>query len=219
MNDHSHYRTWAGFYLLGTLRSNERAEFEVHLADCYRCQREIIDMAPLPGLLSQSSETTAGSEPLPSRVAEGAIGEIRRHRRDLDTRNRQWRLITIGLAVSTAMLLIVAVWPRGGEVPVSTLPDSILSVEGAATGEIALTSKLWGLAITAELADLPERATYELWVVTADGERQRAATWGPTPPRKATLTAASAIDYGSVVAIEVVSGPDNEVIAVAHQVD
>ncbi|MFD1149366.1 anti-sigma factor family protein, partial [Saccharothrix hoggarensis] len=42
-----------GAYLLGSLDPAERSSFERHLHGCSVCRREMVRLAPLPGLLGQ----------------------------------------------------------------------------------------------------------------------------------------------------------------------
>ncbi|AXI79525.1 hypothetical protein C7M71_021035 [Peterkaempfera bronchialis] len=62
-----------GAYLLGALDGGERTALEGHLADCPRCRDELVQLAPLPGLLrhtpfEEMPETAAAAEAVP-RVA------------------------------------------------------------------------------------------------------------------------------------------------------
>jgi len=59
-----------GAYLLGALDGAERTEVELHLADCPRCQEELVQLSPLPGLLrhtpfEEMPETEAAMEAVP----------------------------------------------------------------------------------------------------------------------------------------------------------
>ena len=49
-----------------------------------------------------------------------------------------------------------------------------------------------------------------VWVVDVDGNRQQAATWGPTPAGKAVVQGASSIDLERVVEIAVTDGSGSE---------
>lgn len=56
-----------GAYLLGALDGGERSALERHLAGCPRCRDELVQLAPLPGLLRRTpfeelSETAAAAE-------------------------------------------------------------------------------------------------------------------------------------------------------------
>ncbi|WP_217698441.1 zf-HC2 domain-containing protein, partial [Streptacidiphilus griseoplanus] len=59
-----------GAYLLGALDGGERTALERHLAGCPRCREELVQLAPLPGLLRHTPfeelpETAAAAEEVP----------------------------------------------------------------------------------------------------------------------------------------------------------
>src|SRR5690349_3032012 len=56
-----------GVYLLGALEPEDRSTFESHLSGCDICRRELIRLAPLPGLLNQITPADFEdlSDPLP----------------------------------------------------------------------------------------------------------------------------------------------------------
>ena len=58
-----------GAYLLGALDPEERRAMELHVAGCEQCRAELVEMAPLPGLLRHTpfeelAETAAAAESL-----------------------------------------------------------------------------------------------------------------------------------------------------------
>jgi len=57
-----------GAYLLGALDPAERAAMESHVADCPDCRRELLELAPLPGLLRHTpfDELPQGAPPDPA---------------------------------------------------------------------------------------------------------------------------------------------------------
>ncbi|WP_037607691.1 anti-sigma factor family protein [Streptacidiphilus rugosus] len=70
-----------GAYLLGALDPEERSALERHIAGCDRCKAELVDMAPLPGLLRHTpfeelDETAAAAESLtPARWLQPGVPE------------------------------------------------------------------------------------------------------------------------------------------------
>jgi anti-sigma factor RsiW len=77
-----------GAYLLGALDPEERSALERHIAGCDRCKAELVDMAPLPGLLRHTpfeelDETAAAAETLtPARRLRPGAPEGRGARAD-----------------------------------------------------------------------------------------------------------------------------------------
>src|SRR3974390_1105062 len=71
-----------GAYLLGALDGADRIRVAAHVAGCLDCRDESAGLAPLPGLLAQSSkdELDVDGSPRP-RGAEDWLAEIARLRR------------------------------------------------------------------------------------------------------------------------------------------
>ena len=88
MTDHELFREWAGPYVLGALDSDERAEFEIHLASCRSCQTEIITLSPLPGLLRNAEPMLDPEEPAAS-TGSSAIQLLQRDRLSYERRIRR----------------------------------------------------------------------------------------------------------------------------------
>ncbi|MBW4096306.1 MAG: hypothetical protein HIU81_13550 [Acidobacteria bacterium] len=58
------YALWDAAYVLGSLSTAERSEYEGHLAGCSACQRQVAELSGVPGLLAlthESEVTDAGS--------------------------------------------------------------------------------------------------------------------------------------------------------------
>jgi hypothetical protein len=76
------YRDWDAAYVLGSLSSTERLEYEEHLAQCPRCSAAVAELAGLPGLLASLTPDEAfaldGAAPAQAeggeRVGVGATG-------------------------------------------------------------------------------------------------------------------------------------------------
>ena len=72
------YRSWDAAYVLGSLVSSERHEFEEHLSGCAGCRAAVAELAGLPSLLAalspeeaQALGRTGAERPTPG-VAPGA---------------------------------------------------------------------------------------------------------------------------------------------------
>jgi hypothetical protein len=46
------YREWDAAYVLGALSSDERREYEAHIAECEECAAAVAELAAMPGLLA-----------------------------------------------------------------------------------------------------------------------------------------------------------------------
>src|ERR1700692_2477926 len=51
--DNHRYAVWDGAYVLGSLSSADRREFEAHMADCPSCREVGGELSGMPALLSQ----------------------------------------------------------------------------------------------------------------------------------------------------------------------
>jgi anti-sigma factor RsiW len=50
---HDEYTMWDAAYVLGSLSSAERREFETHMTDCPLCGNAVGELSGMPALLSQ----------------------------------------------------------------------------------------------------------------------------------------------------------------------
>ena len=53
LSGHDEYAMWDAAYVLGSLSSAERREFEAHLGDCPLCRSAVGELNGMPALLSQ----------------------------------------------------------------------------------------------------------------------------------------------------------------------
>ena len=51
--DGDRYLTWDAAYVLGSLSSAERREFETHLETCARCRAAVAELSGVPALLAK----------------------------------------------------------------------------------------------------------------------------------------------------------------------
>src|ERR1700744_5397777 len=70
LSGHDAYTMWDAAYVLGSLSSAERREFEAHMADCPLCGSAVGELIGMPALLSQldRDELAAIDEADPSGV-------------------------------------------------------------------------------------------------------------------------------------------------------
>lgn len=212
MSDHEPFREWVGSYLLGALEPRERADFESHLAECPICQAETVALAPLPGLLRDRGEPPVPASMNPD-VGDQAIRVIQQDRRRLERRTQTWRAGTLTVGVLLLFVAGMTLWPNSANE--QDEPDGVFSIEGRAVGNVQLTAKGWGVAVNADLAQLPDQPVYELWIITSDGKRELAASWGPTAQHRARLSGSSSLKYDTVTAVEIWSGTSDMLIGVA----
>ena len=95
------YRSWDAAYVLGSLVSSERHEFEEHLSGCAVCRAAVAELAGLPSLLAalspeeaQSLGRTDGERPTPA-LQPGLANKVQRGR-------RRTRLAAAGIMLGAA---------------------------------------------------------------------------------------------------------------------
>ena len=100
-NGTDEYRRWDAAYVLGSLVSSERREFEEHLSGCAGCRAAVADLAGLPSLLAalspeeaQSLERTDGERRTPT-LQPGLAHKVQRGR-------RRTRLAVAGIMLGAA---------------------------------------------------------------------------------------------------------------------
>lgn len=212
IEEHHELRERLGAYVLGALDPDERIEVEHHLDGCGPCRDELARLSPLPSLLDRLSADEVADESLdpPPELLARVLVRIDRERRRDRRRLRSWQ--GLAAAVLTAAALVLwAPWQGGGVTDALVAPAQ--PVAAAVQGEAALMAWEWGTTVRLEVAGLPERDGYVLWVVADDGRREQAGTWGPTADHSARVIGASAILRPALVRVEV-TDPAGEVLAV-----
>lgn len=172
-----------GAYLLGSLDPAERSSFERHARGCADCRREMVRLAPLPGLLGQVQLSDLelpfddpapdpdlwplppGPEPEP----EPAHGRARR---------RRWPVLVGAGVLAVLVAFGVAVVPRlvGGDGPAVTWHAT-----DAASGVVAsadLVGKSWGTELWMSIENMPKGLRCKLIVHDRSGRTEIGGWWG-----------------------------------------
>lgn len=209
MTDHETYRELTAGFVLGVLDPMERRDFEAHMAKCSECRRDVASFAPIPSLLSRADHLAI--EPLPQAVADRAAARARAEWSALARSRRWWRLAAAAAALIAVAVAAVALF-SGSAGPSAT----VLAIESPiVTGEVTIDARTWGTAVHLELEGLPQRDRYVAWVVDDGGNRQQAATWGPTPTGAARLDGASSTPTDRVTAVVVTDATGDETLLTA----
>lgn len=189
------YVTWDAAYVLGSLSSAERREYEAHLEMCDRCRAAVADLSGMPALLAMLDTAdvealTSEQEPPPLRpeLRQQVLDRVR-------WRRRRARLLTTAAVGTAAALLaiglVVAIRPQlvglqsgvteqsaAQELPMTKL------VETPFSATVALNSFAWGTRIDMACSygdwsggSGPPPSTLGMVVVNRDGSRAQIATW------------------------------------------
>jgi hypothetical protein len=213
-----------GAYVLGALAPAERLEFEEHLTGCVACARSVRELAGLPGLLSRVDravmEEPGGGPPVPDTVLPALLQAVRRTR-------RRRSLATAGAVAATVAVAVLglALWGPGdgGESPSAGDQASSGVASPSAgrpmvpvghapvRGRLAFASVAWGprLELSCTYApdshryELPETASYALFVVTREGRTEQVGTWRSAEGRTMHVTAATSASRRDIASVEV----------------
>lgn len=201
--EHDRLRELLGPYVLGGLDSADRELLDDHLRTCPICREELASYAGLPAILRLGAGPVPSATPEPSNDALARALDTVRHQR---SRRRRLALLAsaaalvLGVGATTAGLIAV----QGDDPETSQTTVSLVTASGSSSrGETILTARPWGTSVDLDLSGLPLGQRFVVWVVSADGTRQQAATWASTPDGDAHVTGASALDRSEVAEVRV----------------
>ncbi|MFI9009493.1 anti-sigma factor family protein [Actinosynnema sp. NPDC053489] len=170
-----------GAYLLGALDPAERSSFERHVRGCTTCRREMVRLAPLPGLLGQVRPADLElpfEDPAPDPDLRPLPPEPEPEPVPPPARRRRWPVL-VGAAVLAVLVAVGAVLvPR-------LVGDDRAAVTwhaaDAGTGVVAsadLVAKSWGTELWMSLENAPRGARCKLIVHDRSGRTEIGGWWG-----------------------------------------
>jgi anti-sigma factor RsiW len=224
---HDEYAMWDAAYVLGSLSSAERWEFEVHMIDCPLCGNAIGELSGMTALLSQldrdelaAIDDRRGAERLlPDELLPSLLSMVSwRQRR---SRTVTW---TAGAAAAAVLAIGVSVGVGGHDLtPVPAPPRASVSVQPMAqvgTNELAstvsLSSRQWGTFISMNCVCLASpnahHDTLAMVVVGRDGSHTRMATWVASPGHTATPAGSIVTPVDQIASVQVISAEHGQVL-------
>lgn len=168
-----------GAYLLGSLDPAERSSFERHVRGCAECRREMVRLAPLPGLLGQvrlsdlelpfdDPAPDPDLRPLPPAPEPGPAPAAGRRRR--------WPVLVGAGVLAVVVALGVLLVPR------LTGDDAVTwHATDAASGVVAsadLVGKSWGTELWMSIENMPKGTRCKLIVHDRAGRTEIGGWWG-----------------------------------------
>ena len=235
-NDHQ-YALWDAAYVLGSLSSSERLEYEAHLSGCPSCQEAVAELSGMPALLSRldRDEVAAIDEgndicgPTPPMRPELLTSLLAKAR----WRRRRSRLVTWTLAAAAAAVIVVvgvfiALRSNPGT-PAPTPPQAQSAVAmtqvtpSAFTATVSVSRQQRGTTIDmwCTYGEWPAGARHEedqdagdnlaMVVVGRDGSQHHVATWVALDGTTATPHGHTSMPVEQVAAIRVVSADTGQV--------
>ncbi len=220
------YAMWDAAYVLGSLSSDERREFEAHMAQCPACRDAVADLSGVPALLSQLDRAEVASinesgpgagtpEPSPE-LLPSLLSTVR-------WRRRRTRLVTWVASAAAAVVLGIGVL-LGVQGYTSSHPQqATASAQPMAqvgttllTSTVQLSSQHWGTSINMRcvcLAPLTaHHDTLAMVVVGRDGSQTRLATWVAEPGHTATPAGSISTPVDQIAAVQVVAADSGQVL-------
>jgi anti-sigma factor RsiW len=229
LSGHDDYEMWDAAYVLGSLPSTERLEFEAHKAACPLCRSAVGELNGLPALLLQldrdalvvsNDSDGSGAEPLPRDELLPSL------RTKVNWRRRRSRIVAWTSGTAAAALLAIGVLVGvGGQSSTSmpTPPQASVSVQPMAqvgtswlASTVSLSSQHWGTSISMNCVCLAPLSaphdTLAMVVVGRDGSHTRMATWSANPGHTATPAASISTPIDQIASVQVVSADSGQVL-------
>jgi len=227
--DGDRYVTWDAAYVLGSLTSNERREYEAHLESCARCRSAVADISGVPALLAMMDledvraldEETGQTPPLRPEVLDSVLDKVRWRRR-----RSRW-LTSAAAGVAAALLavgVVIAARPEIVGLEDSAPQETVQAMEMTKVSPtpinatISLTGYGWGTRIDMACTygdwgqrDAPPQ-NLGMVVVGRDGSHTQVATWLGLSGATALPSANTPMQKDEIAAVQLVSPDDGKVL-------
>jgi hypothetical protein len=228
--DGDRYVTWDAAYVLGSLTSSERREYEAHLETCERCRSAVAGISGVPALLAMLDledvraldEEAPETPPLRPEVLDSILDKVRWRRR-----RSRW-LMSAAVGVAAALLavgVVIAIRPEivGLEnyspqevtqaMEMAKISDTPINASITLTGfgwgtriDMACSYGEWGQSGTIPPQDLG------MVVVGRDGSRTQVATWLGVSGATALPSATTPMQKDDIAAVQLVSSENGKVL-------
>jgi Putative zinc-finger len=232
--DGDRYLTWDAAYVLGSLSSTERREYEAHLETCERCRTAVTELSGVPALLAKLDfedvraldEEQPDTPPLRPEVLGSILDKVR-------WRRRRSRLLTsTAVAVAAALLavgLVIAIRPESIGLQTNAPTTTAQALEMTKVSEtpinasISLTGYGWGTRIdmACSYGDWGQSGNTEpqslgMVVVGRDGSHTQVATWLGLSGATALPSATAPMQMHEIAAVQLVSSDSGKVLLESH---
>jgi hypothetical protein len=227
--DGDRYVTWDAAYVLGSLSSAERREYEAHLETCQRCRSAVAEISGIPALLAMLDledvraleDETPETPPLRPEVLDSVLDKVRWRRR-----RSRW-LMSAAVGVAAALLavgLVIAIRPEIVGLENHTPQETVQALEMTKVSttpinaSISLTGFGWGTRIDMACTygdwgqrDAPPQ-NLGMVVVGRDGSHTQVATWLGLSGATALPSATTPIQKDEIAAVQLVSPDSGKVL-------
>ena len=232
--DGDRYVTWDAAYVLGSLTSNERREYEAHLETCERCRSAVADISGIPALLAMLDledvraldEEAPEAPPLRPEVLDSILDKVRWRRR----RNRWLTSAAVGVAAALlAVGVVIAIRPEIVGLENYSPQETTQALEMAKVSDtpinasITLTGFGWGTRIDmacsygewGQSGTIPPQ-NLGMIVVGRDGSHTEVATWLGLSGATALPSATTPMQKDDIAAVQLVSSENGKVLLEKH---
>jgi Putative zinc-finger len=232
--DGDRYVTWDAAYVLGSLTSSERREYEAHLETCERCRAAVAEISGVPALLAMMDledvraldEEPPESPPLRPEVLDSILDKVRWRRR----RSRWLTSAAVGVAAALlAVGVVIAIRPEIVGLEDYTPQETTQAMDMAKVSDtpinasITLTGFGWGTRIdmACSYGDWGQAGTIPpqnlgMVVVGRDGSHTEVATWLGLSGATALPSATTPMQKDEIAAVQLVSSDNGKVLLERH---
>ena len=234
-DDNDDYALWDAAYVLGSLSSADRSEYQAHLKTCPSCRQAVAELSCMPALLSRldGEDVAAIDERGPNGGAPTMRPQVLNSlQAKVSHRRRRSRMALSTVAAAAAAVLVIATFmamrpsgliagppPPAAEVSGLTMTP-VMSSELSAT--VTLSSYSWGTRIDMNCTygvdhsdhESDSQADDKLAMVVAgrDGSRSQVATWVALPGVTVSVGGSTSTPVGQIAAIQVVSTATHDIL-------
>jgi hypothetical protein len=232
--DGDRYVTWDAAYVLGSLTSSERREYEAHLETCERCRSAVAEISGVPALLAMMDlehvraldEETPETPPLRPEVLDSILDKVRWRRR----RSRWLTSAAVGVAAALlAVGVVIAIRPEIVGLENYTPEETTQAMDMAKVSDtpinasITLTGFGWGTRIDmacsygewGQAGTIPPQ-NLGMVVVGRDGSHTEVATWLGVSGATALPSATTPMPKDEIAAVQLVSSDNGKVLLEKH---
>jgi hypothetical protein len=232
--DGDRYVTWDAAYVLGSLTSSERREYEAHLETCERCRSAVAEISGVPALLAMMDledvraldEEPPETPPLRPEVLDSVLDKVRWRRR----RSRWLTSAAVGVAAALlAVGVVIAIRPEIVGLEDYTPQETTQAMDMAKVSDtpinasITLTEFGWGTRIDmacsygewGQAGTIPPQ-NLGMVVVGRDGSHTEVATWLGVSGATALPSATTPMPKDEIAAVQLVSSDNGKVLLEKH---
>lgn len=229
------YVLWDAAYVLGSLSSAERREFENHMSACPSCRAAVSELSVMPALLALMdrddmirAEDDLSDEPPPLRpeVLTVLLEKVSWRRR-----RSRWATWAVGAAAAVVLALGLFVAFRPGAPALLPPPERTSATALAMTpvvpseldATVTLSSHGWGTHVEmkclyrgspgdADRHDDDAGDKLAMVAVGRDGTRTQLATWMALPAATAVPSGSTSMPIDEIAAVQIVSADTGDVL-------